>query len=385
MDYNLAALFSFLVAFQFIFVALYLFTHKRGNKRNNNLLGLLFLVFAISLLDFTIRVSGVVLPIPLLHLVDDGFFLLYGPLLYFYVRGVVYRDFKFRTRDAFHLIPFLGYTSYLVYHLIFIDLGTQLEAVKKVDASDLPPWIFLVSLIIYIHILSYLWFGWRTLRLYQSIIREKFSSIDEINLEWLSFMIKAFTCITVVAMIHNTLPIFGNVIFQYSSLILLLIAAFFFINRVLVKALNQPMIFSGIALEETEKYASSNLKQSEIDHHKLQLEKLMQDEKIYLNPDLTSQHLAEQLAIGTKALSQVINQGFNKNFFDYINTYRCQEVKDILKGPDKKITVLEAMYQAGFNSKSSFNKEFKKLTGLTPSEFKKSKSTTMLKRRSKSL
>jgi AraC-like DNA-binding protein len=68
----------------------------------------------------------------------------------------------------------------------------------------------------------------------------------------------------------------------------------------------------------------------------------------------------------------VINQGFNQNFFDYINTYRCEQVKRLLKGPDKGFTVTEAMYQSGFNSKSSFNKEFKKLTGQTPKEFRRS-------------
>ena len=374
MNYNLGALLSFLVAFQLFFVALYLFTHKKGNKRNNTLLGIVFLLLAISLMDFTIRVSGVVMPIPLLHLIDDGFFFLYGPLLYLYVQGVVYRDFMFKKRDALHLIPYLGYSTYLIYHLIFIDIGTQSEVAKKIDTADLPAWIYLASLIIYVHIISYLWIGWRTLLKYQSIIKNKFSTIDEINLEWLSFMIKAFAGITVVAMIHNMVPVFGNVFFRYSSLILLLIVTFFFINHVLVKALNQPAIFSGIALEETEKYASSNLQQAEIEDHKAQLEKLMQDEKLYLNTELTSQELAEQLNISSKALSQVINQSFKKNFFDFVNTYRCEEVKQILNGPDKKITILEAMYQSGFNSKSSFNKEFKKLTGQTPSEFKKSKS-----------
>lgn len=374
MNYYLGALFSFLVAFQLFFVALYLFTHKKGNKRNNSLLGFVFLMFAISLMDFTIRVSGVVLPIPLLHLIDDGFFFLYGPVLYFYVQGVVYRDFVFKTRDALHLIPYLAYTTYLIFHLIFIDLDTQLELANKVATAVLPAWMYLASLIIYVHMLSYLWIAWRTLLKYQSVIKDKFSSIDEINLEWLSFMIKAFVGITLVAMIHNMVPVFGNVFFRYSSLILLLIITFFFINRVLVKALNQPAIFSGIALKETEKYASSNLQQGALENHKAQLEKLMQDEKLYLDSELTSQDLAEQLNISSKALSQVINQSFNKNFFDFVNTYRCEEVKQILQGPDKKITIIEAMYQSGFNSKSSFNKEFKKLTGGTPSEFKKSKS-----------
>jgi len=372
MNYNLGTLFSFLVAFQLFFVALYLFTHKKGNKRNNSLLGFVFLLFAISLMDFTIRENGVVLPIPLLHLIDDGFFFLYGPVLYFYVQGVVFRDFKFKRNDILHFIPYIIYTTYLIFHLIFIDLDTQTEVAIKVTTADLPKWMFLAILIIYIHILSYLWFAWQTYLKYQNIIRDKFSSIDEINLEWLSFMIKAFASITVAAIINNIIPVFGNVFFHYSSMILLLFISLLFINRVLVKALNQPDIFSGIAKEESKKYASSNLKPTALENHKMKLEKLMQEEKIYINADLTSKDLANYLNISTKALSQVINQSFNKNFFDFINSYRCDEVKRILQGPDKKITITEAMYQSGFNSKSSFNKEFKKLTGQTPSGFKKS-------------
>ena len=87
---------------------------------------------------------------------------------------------------------------------------------------------------------------------------------------------------------------------------------------------------------------------------------------------MNSKDLAEELGVSGKALSQIINQGFDQNFYDFINTFRCEEVKTILQGPDKKMTIIEAMFQAGFNSKSSFNKEFKKLTGQTPSEFKKS-------------
>jgi AraC-like DNA-binding protein len=68
----------------------------------------------------------------------------------------------------------------------------------------------------------------------------------------------------------------------------------------------------------------------------------------------------------------VINDLTGKNFFEFINHYRIEEAKRMLTNPkDKKITVLEVMYQSGFNSKSSFNTLFKKQTGLTPVEFKK--------------
>ena len=189
-------------------------------------------------------------------------------------------------------------------------------------------------------------------------------------------MIRAFSGITIVAMIHNMMPVFGSIFYLYSSVMVLLIVSFYFINLVLVKALNQPAIFSGIAQEETEKYAMSNLGSEEIENYKNQLTKLMHANLPYLNADLKSKDLAEKLGVSPKVLSQVINQSFNQNFFDFINTFRCEEVKSVLQGPDKKITIIEAMYQSGFNSKSSFNKEFKKLTGQTPSEFKKSLSQT---------
>jgi len=112
MAYNLGALLSFLVAFQLFFVALYLFTHKKGNKRNNKLLALVFLMFAINLMDFTARVSGIIFPIPVLHLLDDAFFFLYGPVLYFYTQGVVYHDFAFKESDAWHLAPYGSNTRF---------------------------------------------------------------------------------------------------------------------------------------------------------------------------------------------------------------------------------------------------------------------------------
>ncbi len=372
MSLNLGALVSLLVAFQLFFVALYLFAHRKGNKRNNRLLGLVFLLFAISWTDFTARVMGLLLPWPLIHLLDDGFFFLYGPTLYFYVQGVVYRDFQFKRKDIAHLLPYMAYTVYLTYHLLQLDAATQMDITEKVDTMGLPTWIYVAGIVPYLHIVVYLWFSRRTILQYQSVIKEKFSSIDAINLEWLSFMVKAFAAITVFALVHNVVPVFGDVFSHYSSLILLLIISFLFVNRVLVKALNQPAIFSGIAQEETEKYASSNLKEEALEEYKTQIEELLRGERLYLQPDLTSQDLVEQLDINTKTLSQVINQGFGKSFFDLVNTYRCEEVQRLLQGPDEKITIIEAMYQSGFNSKSSFNKEFKKLTGQTPSEFKKS-------------
>ncbi|MBT8305910.1 MAG: helix-turn-helix domain-containing protein [Maribacter sp.] len=376
MKYNLGALLSILVAFQFLFLALYLFTHKKGIKRNNRLLALLFFLFAINLLDFAARVSGLIFPNPMFHLLDDAFFLLYGPILYFYCRAVVFHDFAFKKGDVWILVPYALFACFVLFLIVTLDEKSGPEMALKVTTADFPAWVYIISLFTYLHILYYLWLSWRTIKAYHTVIKEKYSTIDGIKLDWLNFMLRAFTVITVVAMIHNLTPIFSNRIFLYISVTVLLLVTFYFINLILVKALNQPAIFSGIATKETEKYALSNLSQADIDNYKNKLTNLMLTDQLYLNPELNSKDLATELGVSVKTLSQVINQGFDQNFYDFINTFRCEEVKAILQGPDKKMTIIEAMFQAGFNSKSSFNKEFKKLTGQTPSEFKKSLSQT---------
>jgi AraC-like DNA-binding protein len=153
---------------------------------------------------------------------------------------------------------------------------------------------------------------------------------------------------------------------------MLLIFIFFFVNKVIFKALRQPEIFAGIAQNETSKYLGSNLTPGQIEQYKKQLLVLFSSEKLFLDPQVSLADLSEKLSVSTKHLSQVINQSFNKSFFDFINAFRIQEVQQILnESKDDKLTVLEAMYEAGFNSKSSFNTAFKKETGQTPSEFRK--------------
>jgi YesN/AraC family two-component response regulator len=146
---------------------------------------------------------------------------------------------------------------------------------------------------------------------------------------------------------------------------------------VLFKALRNPEIFSAWKEKEIEETAQTPKYVLPVlnNEKKLILDKLqqhMQSAKPFLEPELTLDELAIQLSVKPKILSQTINELLQQNFFEFINSYRIEEAKRLLTNPkDKKITVLEVMYEVGFNSKSSFNTIFKKNTGLTPSEFKK--------------
>jgi AraC-like DNA-binding protein len=146
-----------------------------------------------------------------------------------------------------------------------------------------------------------------------------------------------------------------------------LVGLLFFINSVLLKGLHQNEIFLGAQPNSANKVGS-------LEENKSLSEKLnshITKNKPYLDADLTLNDLASQVQVSSRQLSTLINAELGKSFFDLINSYRIEEAKRILReSKDRKLTVLEVMYQAGFNSKSSFNTAFKKYTGSTPTAFK---------------
>lgn len=367
MNLSLISLLSFLITFQLLFIGIFLITHKKGNRRNNILLSTLFFLIAWNIGNLTLQMNGVVLKWAFLQYIDDGFFLLYGPIFFLYAQGVIFKDFKLSRENLLHLIP------YLLLTISLLALGNLAPVtMEEIIKNELPWQFYMLSALMYTHIFVYLGLTYRSLWKYRQIIKNKYSQIYQINLDWLSFSLSTFALLTFISLIQNFIALAENRFLFIATLVLLLIFIFYFVNKVILKALRQPEIFAGIAQNETNKYLGSNLTPDQIEEYKKQLLALFNTEKPFLNPQVSLSDLSEKLSVSTKHLSQVINQSFNKSFFDFINTFRIQEVQQILKeSRDDKMTVLEAMYQAGFNSKSSFNTAFKKETGQTPTEFRK--------------
>ena len=101
------------------------------------------------------------------------------------------------------------------------------------------------------------------------------------------------------------------------------------------------------------------------------LKALMEEKKIYLNPELKLATLAEELGLPSHQVSKLINEKLSKSFNDYVNEYRVQEfISRVNEEKNKQFTVYGIALDVGFNSKSSFNTAFKKITGKTPSDYK---------------
>jgi len=212
----------------------------------------------------------------------------------------------------------------------------------------------------------------RMLRNYGEEIREQFSSIKKINLDWLTYIIFGFIIgwlLTVIEMlVYNYFSSYSNILIFINFF-----AFFLFYNFIFYKGLSQPEIF--LTIEEKQKYVYSKLTETDSLKYLAKLNESMEQKRLYLNPNLTLKELASELSIPVRHLSQVINEHFKLNFYDYINRNRIEEAKKKLSDPLCKKTVLEILYEVGFSSKSSFNTAFKRFAGITPTRFKEKVST----------
>ena len=124
------------------------------------------------------------------------------------------------------------------------------------------------------------------------------------------------------------------------------------------------------------KYESSSLSQNDAENYAQALLHYMNTETPYLEPNLKLADIADTLEMHPNHLSQVINEQFNQPFLTFINTYRIEAAKQILEDPDSdQKTMLQIAYEVGFNNKVSFNTHFKKMTGKTPTAYRKARTT----------
>ncbi|HEY1405594.1 MAG TPA: AraC family transcriptional regulator, partial [Spirochaetota bacterium] len=140
--------------------------------------------------------------------------------------------------------------------------------------------------------------------------------------------------------------------------------SFLFFNTIFFFALRKPVSM------DRRKYESSLLASSDKERYAELIRAFMNENRPYLDPSLTLKKLADKMNLPHHHVSQVLNEGFKKNFFDFINSYRIEESKRIMQ-EDKKKTIIEILFSVGFNSKSTFNSAFRKHTGMAPKEYRK--------------
>ena len=122
--------------------------------------------------------------------------------------------------------------------------------------------------------------------------------------------------------------------------------------------------------EPSRKYKKSLFSNQELERHKKRLQSLMEEDKLFLNPELSLRSLAQYMNLSANHMSQLLNEGFQQNFANYVNTYRLEHFKVKLQdSQSSQLTLLALAYDSGFNSKTVFNSFFKNKLGMTPKAY----------------
>ena len=354
---------------------LFLVTTKKGKQLSNRFLALFLFSKCMGIVNYLLYRLDIQNPHVYFILVPFAF--LWGPSLLFYIKSKVYKNFLLLRSHIFHLVPFAAASIYfiLVYHTRGLEHKIEILNQARTSGSAAQD-IFIV--VLHLTIACYLYVCVRTLRRYKNHLRNIYSNLTKSSFSWLQKVLVGFILIWILdvfAYVLVHLSISDSVIRSVT-----LALTFVFVNLVVFLGLREPDIFNGV--EHKRRYQLSPLTNEEKQKYLEQLQEYVRREKPYLDPDLTVDKLAKRVRISSRYMSQVINESLGLNFYDFINGYRVEAAKALITDETaKQRTIMELLLDAGFNTKSVFNRVFKKHTGKTPTEFKKDKESTFSRKR----
>jgi AraC-like DNA-binding protein len=307
------------------------------------------------------------------------------PFLYFYTKNLLDNSIKFKKKDWLHFVPGLVYLlfSFIVWITDYVILDEYYFYADGRD-MDFDSWYQItgfISLVVYILLSLQQYANYRQ-NSYQTV-----SYADSILVTWLPRFLLALSGLLVIRIFFFILnpewANFGQKYWYYVAFCILFyyISISGYIHAIKLTLPYNADLFNAPQKEllqektSSEKRIDSSVpsKKQEVDQElKKKILFLMKEEKIFTKPDLTLFDLANHLGVHSKVVSNTINEGFNLNFNDFINSHRVKEVMAKVQTNETQIkTLLGIAYDCGFNSKSTFNRAFKKHSHLTPMEYLK--------------
>lgn len=341
---------------------------NRTNLMANRWLGLFAMTFAGAMLEIflhTLQLNNQYYI--LLDLAELSRFLS-APTLYLSIRAFTNPDKTFHKKDAWHLVPFVLFFLIQLPHIL---TGQNLPITDK-RLLQVLFWVFRLTLPI--QTVIYWFLSFYTLRRHQNSIQQVASFTEWIDLIWLQRFLWVLGLVIVVWL--NLVFFKIKLLSDFTPLIYLTSTYF-----LAYFALRQREIYAFSPAElkqletlivpdapKTEK--QKRLSESQVLAVKNRLEHLMVHEKVFLDAELSLPRLAQKMDITIHELSYVINEVYGENFFAFVNKYRIEEAKRLLLSAQlERLNMVGIAYQAGFNSKTTFNTTFKKWVGMSPTAF----------------
>jgi len=367
MLFTVTDIIDILTLFQLIMLAVVLVITNRGRRISNHILALYFLIqsncvmygFIWRYYDWTYAHC------PHLFYLHLSPLTLLGPGLYLFTVSMTTPGFKFKKMNLLYLLPFVVHFGFFFFKFHHFDAETKRSLISQ-NAVLTPLESRIVDNVFFLLLMIFSILIIHRLIVYRRRIKDYYSSTIRTGLNWLIFVDTAFILLWMTDIIDYY---YFWWLGKHSFIIHIGHPMVFILATIMVfKALVHPEQF--LYKESGEKYA---LTKSQIKNYCEILIKIMEEKKPYLAPELSLNDLSKMTGIQPRYLSRIINEKLNQNFYDFINRYRIQASQKYMKDSEKSDwTILEILYDVGFNSKASFNTAFKKYTGMTPTRYRRS-------------
>jgi AraC-like DNA-binding protein len=317
--------------------------------------------------------------LPQIYFVGGFAYYLDAALLYFYVKSLVFRDFHIRRKDYSHLIPLAGFALFMAIAFYSVPWLQRLELINR-ELFVYSPGYITADLLCKLMRVGYGVACFMLILKYKDLLKATHSNIEKVDIVWLKLLVIGFLAVFVMESVlalskfigvathydfqHYDLRIFELIGLSgyYARFMLVCMLVFtsmrYFVNIETVRQKKEP--------EAAKKPAQEKLLNPE---YADKIDAIMRSQKPYLMPDITLDVLADTLSISARDLSMIINRHFDNNFYEFINSYRIEEAKKLLRDHKDK-TVTDIYLEVGFNSKSVFNTFFKKIVGSTPTQYR---------------
>ncbi len=379
MQFDPYSLFGLVAIGQGLFLLVFLVLKKWMSLSYRILGGILVVLLFEVVHDFFVR-TRLILEVP--HLLSTAHIFSYciGPLIFLYVLSLTRKDFKLRLIHLVHFVPFLLYNisklpsylqtksqklSFLNYYYKALD-NDPLHFFETRGITEILEGFLRYDIhkILYVAIAFYYFF------IYQRQVRNEYSTLENTNVQWMKTILFGYLIIWLLIPIQRFSGFYISDVELVNNIgFVLLPLHIYFISYV---AYSQQ---SGITIPK------QSTSRKEIDEKKLneilkRSDDFLNTSKKYLSADLTLTNLSTELEIRAHDLSLAINHVRGINFLDYINSFRVQESIQLLgQDEQQQYTVEYIGSMAGFSSKATFYRAFKKQTRSTPSQFHKNPPT----------
>lgn len=326
-----------------------------------------------------------------------------GPALYYYFISVTNADFQWKKSDLKHwVLPSIVLVMYAAKAVIDFSIYYPFDNVPATQYGAKGPFAevdktLVFAIVSYSSFFYYLWLTYDSYNKFKNYLSNHFSSTAYIDFGWLKNILFALgTGIFLFFTINFYSYYFvegKSFMFEWNGYFALGLLSYYFsisaysyspdkLKKLHFEVGNENEVnslFETNAILENEApaiadevmpLATTNASSVDIEYWKEKLLHEMTIKQAFLNPEITLSELAKTLKTNTSLLSKVINDGFGQNFNDFINAYRVASVKQKIDNNEHKVkTLLSLAYESGFNSKATFNRSFKKITGLAPKDY----------------